>query len=149
MNFIARGIARPVDIAKEVVNGEVSYTFSSVMLTFAAYDEIVASASVPKGKQSAAVERAMHATDYNCKSIPSIQREEVYTGSREHGTAGPVSQSTVLRKVKPAIFRDKSGRIIVMARHQNWTEEDHFNPRRLNPDLLPKPFTSICSLATV
>ena len=129
------------------VTGEIDdFTFTAIKLTHQCYMDVVASSTESSKvramgiKPTIAVERAMNSSE-SCKSIAPIQREEVYRGSREDGSAGNVRTLRVLRKAKPLIYQDRSmaGRTILMADFSNWTERDRFPARRFNPDLLPKP----------
>jgi len=139
LRMIEGGWAKAEEITREVVNGTVNYRFAAISLTFKGYDKMV---SRPKAKQTIAEERAMAASDA-CRAIVSIQHEEIYSGSREDGTAGPVIKTLrVMKKAKTIVLTDpRYGRIIKVATFQNWNERDRFHPagKVFNPDHVPQP----------
>lgn len=137
VRLIKAGMAMPECILFDSVRG---YTFTAIRMTFKAYDQ--SPATVPMVRRTRqADERAMHASDYACNSLPAIQREELYSGSRRDGTAGPTTSARfrTLRKTKQRKWVNAASKAVVIEEFVSWRETDGFPPKRFNPDLLPVP----------
>jgi hypothetical protein len=133
--WIAKGLAAPVNPVWHEVNGCPDYTFTEIRMTYKEYDQIVNATKAPvkahKERQYAAFEPPV--------CIPALQREEVYQGSRQQGTAGPTKTLCCLRQARLTPVTSASGPQARSVEFIDWKESDTFPRKRYNEQRIPTP----------